>query len=364
MKKRKIIAILLILAMALPLVAACGCEEEIRYTITEEEWDAYQSGESLKNVTVKTEQYYAGESNTQVTKNVDGFACSCDGDKWWEEHATESASSGSSSHMSVTVDTSGLQFDTEDSVSSVNSGVGMRTVEANMEDSVSSVDSDVDMSTGEVDTEDGELGEVVIFTTITPSWEVDYEVSVPKYEINMDWLYPNGTYYGTWVDSAGKEYTYAGSEFVGSGCTMTYNGKEYTEIPVVDENGDESIKWAEPKNSYTVNKFEEKIPFSDLAYDETERAYVYSMSHSEDEYSYNAKTYFYFENGKLVKSVNFWTDNMNFAEKEFDLTNVKPNQLVSDYYYSFVSRYYNYGETEIEHHSFSKNDIVTKVKKD
>ena len=49
MKKRKIIAMLLILAMALPLVAACGCEEEIRYTITEEEWNASLTS----NATVK-----------------------------------------------------------------------------------------------------------------------------------------------------------------------------------------------------------------------------------------------------------------------------------------------------------------------
>ena len=360
MKKRKLLAILLVLAMALPLVAACGCEEEIRYTITEEEWYASQSEANLKNVTVKQESYDGDENNVELVKYADGYACSCDGEKWWENNQDNTSVTVVKSEMTEEFSGSNVTIDVSDlfrSAEAENEHVfGGNTIVDNKEATVE----------GEA------MGE---------EWTPIGSVPIINLEDSENGSFSSGTQIielkFVYYDKEGKKYTSKYGTIhsgVGMRCAKVYEDKVYLEILVEDENGNEVVKWVEDTSIlYAELGKEDAIPFSDLIYDEDEKAYVYESDivQTYEEYEemfgidledkhYASKTYFYFENGKLIKTVNFSTDYAEMDEKLYDLSNVKPTQLVSDDYYATVYKYYNYGETEIEHHSFSKNDILTR----
>ena len=361
MKKRKILAILLVLAMALPLVAACGCEEEIRYTITEEEWNASQSEANLKNVTVKQENYDGDENNVVLVKFADGYTCSCDGEKWWENNQDNTSVTVIKSEMTEEFSGSNVTIDVSDLFRSAEAEselvFGGNTIVDNKEATVEGE------NIGEGWTPIGSIPNVTLDDLTNGSSSSVIQIIGLK-----------SAYY----DKEGKKYTSKyntinATNSVGMRCTKVYEDKHYVEILVEDENGNEVVKWAEDIGTlYAELKKEDIIPFSDLIYDEEEKAYVYERDVMEtyeeyeemlgidlDDVHYGSKIYFYFENGKLIKTVDFGTPCVEMDEKPYDLSNVKPTQLVSDDYYATVYKYYNYGETEIEHHSFSKNDIVT-----
>lgn len=367
-KYKRIVALLLVLALALPLVAACSCGvEEIRYTITEEEWEA--SKKRPENVTVKQEHYNGEESQIQTIKYANGFTCACDGEKWWEEKpSTQTTHTHSTSVINQTNDSV-----SDSSVSGDAYGVRRSAGSVpNITESAGDVKSNVDASTSvdggyfgsQIVVPAGSLNLDIGIATRFPAWSDDFSYEV---EINPDF---NGFisldigYYGTYKDSQDNIYIHSMLEY-GFGtygfCCKEYNGKAYIELPVTNESGKTVVKWTE-QNALTYTFKENDLTLAELVYDEAERAYVYETTEVAEDYSCSAKTYVYFENGKLVKSISFVSQNSE-GKKPYDVSKVTPRELISDDYETFVTRYYNYDETEIEHHSFSAKDIITKVKK-
>lgn len=356
----KITAVFLVLTMAGSLIA-CSCgTEETRYTVTEEEWDAAQ--EQNSNVTAKHE-YYMGEdeSTIQVVKYADGYSCSCDGEKWWENE--ENIPSIQSSRKESATSTP-----TADSVSGSSRISRTRsvdnTVAASAEDSMM----------GELVMPDISVNDMSETVTIYPAFSgiqfyasgnqsFIFDTIIGDYEIGDHEFILEFGYSGKYQDGQGNEYIHSAFNYSTASygaCTMEYKGDFYVELPVLDKNGKTVVKWTKQQD-ITIER-SAKIPFDEVVYDEAERAYVYETSEKFGEYEYNLKTYFYFENGKLLKVISFNAQSTE-GGKAADLSKVTPKDLISDKYVTFVSRYYNHGETEIKHHSFSKDDIITKVKK-
>ena len=169
---------------------------------------------------------------------------------------------------------------------------------------------------------------------------------------------------GTYKDSDGNTYSFDTTIDIGAGCVKTYKGKEYYELRVKDEDGNIVSKWVEKVDTPYNEKIEiNDVKFKELKYDEKEKAYVFHKVY--DEYSLGVKSYFYFEDGKLVKSVVFQAHASDLHEQDgelYDLSKVTPKKgLISDNYTTVVTTYKKHGETKIKNHPFSADDIISKV---
>lgn len=385
MKKfTRILALLLALTLCLSFVA-CGDDEETnepqetRYTITEEEWEAFV--DTYENVTIKTE-IYAGDEYSQeyVVKMADGYTCWC-GNDW-------STSNGEHDHTTTTQSTTASR--TPSSGSSDYSSSNNSGNYPNYSSSKNSGSNDYpNYSSSRKITVDlrpvTSIGGMIWGTNDIPTISVGDRPGAPivnmvvstelTFDPNVDY-WGNGTasgwigndilqllyQFGNYVDADGEKYNFGSLSDFGTGCVKEYKGKTYYELEVKDEDGKYVTKWVERTDAEIAHEdvLDNDFDFDDLKYDEKEKAYVYKYSDKEN--GFNLKSYFYFENGLIKKTVAFSSFEHD-GKEAYDVSKVKPNQLISDEYSATVQTYKKHGETKVKGHSFSKDDIITKVKK-
>ncbi len=387
MKKfTRILALLLALALCLSFVA-CGDEEETseepketRYTITEEEWEEFTDG--YENVTIKTE-FYAGDENSAeyVIKYADGYTCWCE-NEWSDEdydgvHTHPNVSTKSSAYSSPSNDyppySSKPNYGGSNDYppySSSNYG-GSNDYPSYSRNSKYQTTTDViikeEVFTPPIfsfnDTAVSAVIKPVMSMSIGNSAFVDASLGIGSASgwIGDD-LLQLIYQFGDYTDADGEKYSFGSFSDIGSGCTKEYKGKTYYELKVEDEGGDYVTKWAE---HVVPSGWEQGIlkiaDFEDLKFDAKEKAYVYHHTYKKEGIS--LKSYFYFEDGKAEKAIVFSTGDKYFGEEPYDLSEVTPKDLISDNYSVSIQTYKKHGETKIKGHSFSKGDIITKVKK-
>ena len=357
----KKIATLLTLAIALGLLfsfVSCGEKEEPRYTITMEEYEKLR--ENI-NCTAKYENYYGeGKSITYIEKCANGVVCICGND-----FPNDPFTSGSTGTTWQTAKTSQKSTGPKNEVVDYPANSPKATPIAPNEPESDDIPL---MSVGSFSTAFENIttiasfkpiSVIVVGSSITSGFIVDYPYNGSVSVGASDFL-SRLLCVGTYQDSEGNTYKYSDyTDNTSMGiCTKIYNKENYVELTVQDENKEKTVKWVK-LSDYGESAIGQK--FEDLVFDEQEKAYVYSLVDKENGRS--IKSYSYFENGNLVKSIAFFS----YAEsgnEVYDVSKLTPSSpYVSKDYQTSVGTYYDHGETTVEGHSFSPEDIITKVKK-
>ncbi len=307
-------------------------KKEVRYTITEDEWEEFCN---CSNYTVKVEAFDKGYITVQ--RNVDGLYCDCD-----------------------------IIFSFKDSTAG--SGNGDATVPA---EAMAKAARGGTLITGSADSASETEPVITEESFVEDSGENPFNNSGVYSGVgDVDSIISGGVISGGitdlmnqkitsyYKDAAGNEYKtvrymYQATLSMGT-CHKEYEGKRYVPKSVQDMDGNDALKWIEQGSALVQGKL--VVNFNDLTFDSKEKAYVYEEKN--DSYAY--KSYYYFENGTIVKELSF-TDAVHSDEPElFDVSTLTPqSNYESDEYTASVKTYSNVGKTVIEKHTFSPSDIIT-----
>ena len=309
---KRALSVLLVIILVLSAVSLMACQKgsSARTTITREEWDAFVNAD---NLTIQTVGFSSGEKMRATTKFSNGFYCYC-----MEAMNEEEALEWENDKILVY----------EQIVSRINEN----NTDSNFEDLT--VDDFLN---------DKVFEDVFISYTgaIVPLSECTL---VPSHKDSQGNLF--GTTY-TYENSENGEYI----SFVNAYdyCYVRYLDKCYRKLVLYSEEIKSVTKWVED-DDYALT-FPESPDFSEMAYDEKEKAYVYYGIVSESQ----VKLYLYFENGVPTKSVIFAADEDEDSISDYTPENVKDCSCQYSYAY-----YSNYGSTTVNH-TFSASDIVERI---
>lgn len=307
---KKIISFILLISMTFGLSVFSSCDKdnnnddadnngkEPRTTITEGEWEAFLTEDGKENYTIRLEGYNAtGKISEQIRKHANGFIFEYEPQYFYES-----------------------QEESEETESSEMDG--------------SQADSTIIL--------DPTLGGGAISMIVNVY--KDSRGNIYKDTSSHDEIPSDFTSSDYWV-------------------SKIYNGKRYLKNYFKDENGNIVKKWANDDNNLEGVVEPKKARFDELVYDENEKAYVFEYHTSTPlpilqglTETTSQKEYYYFENGKLTKSITFSFSGFN--EEKMDLSNITPNDLTHENCQACVSYYYDYGVTEGKKETFSANDII------
>ena len=338
MKKiAKLLLVAIICSLVLALVS-CGGDKKSKYTITEKEWKAAFSAD--RNVTEKQETYRGDEEGTiRTIKYANGYVCFCENeDDIWGDAPTTTTASTTVTGGIIGGSTSGSSTSGSSTSGTTNSITG-----GTMGTFWFSSSSDLPPTTSVA----GGIG--------STAWD-KVILDVNRYEsfaptVSEEKVEVVSTYYTCWY----------------------FDGEKYYQFMPNDEDGNKVAKWLEYEEypNASGKLFAPPCDFDELEYDEDEKAYVYCCEHEdpfiEDQITqkYSEKFYFYFEDGKLVKTVQYWATSYGGTifpngEDPYDVSGVTPKDPISSEYSTTITTYENHGKTKVDH-TFNKKDVVTKI---
>ena len=327
---KKFFPFFMILLAVICIVPLVSCSDDgPRTTITREEWDAFYYAD---NVTLTMTVYSEGQETIVKQRCAEGVICTCPTDDELKDYIDSIFGSG---FFDSYVDSNGTSSGNGDLVQDPACSGGNKVIFVTPEVNETYVPSDLPHDS------------VIYNPTIgggaydLPDYGDKYVATLPLYDEDE-----------SYKDKSGNKF-YMPMYFISfspSPCMKTHNDKVYEPIFLYDKNEVLHQKWIRSKNP--VSPID--ISLSDLTYDENEKAYYYIGNlYDGVEYGFT-KIYYYFENGKIVKSVIF-----SETVDNIDVSVCTPSDLGKGKYISGLIEYSDFGTTKTSH-TFNEADIVTK----